>query len=138
MDISSNEYKNQYHYFYRFTDLELIYLEDGETVYLNPNIIFPVKKVKFNFAYYFNSDGLVNFVATSNIVNSDVIGVLNRYSLTNNAGDVISADSLKESNSISFVFKDVQQISGLSIKLIKLLNVTLTDADITIHIEFLG
>ena len=130
------DYKRQYH----FTQNIDLGTSQNSTVYVPACVSFPVKKIKFNFAYYISANIPTLYLVTSTRVNNEVVGSLGKYIYTDGAGVDHMADQLSEQNVIYHVFDQPQQFNGtipLTFQQI-IPGVVINSANIVSHIEFLG
>lgn len=100
---------------------------------------FPVKQVRINFAYRFKANNDVIFVVSSNIVDYEVVGVLNKYSYYSGI-DTYTADGLSNDNQISFIFKEPRILTGAYDFVFKqkIAGVTISAGYVLVHLEFIG
>lgn len=131
-------YRNQLHTFTTLTT----FTSGDNSISINPPS-FPVKEIRFDFAYNFKSTSYASILATADIANNELIGCMNNLNYVFNDGkaDVyVFNDGLRNSKAISYiapipikvppgiVFNFKNQISPSVI----------SDCVIVIHLEFLG
>lgn len=78
---------------------------------ININCPFLVKRIKFDFAYHIGATYLTNIAVSSNIVNNEIVGVLNNFSLLEN-NNYHYVDGFSFDKTFEFVFQDPKTISG--------------------------
>lgn len=66
---------------------------------------FPVKKIKFKFAYILTSDSITSYLVTCDLIPEIAIGSISTFARISGA-NVVLQDGFKEDNSFSWEFKD--------------------------------
>lgn len=142
MSTDYKTYSNQQHLFYSF-ERKADYLDQ---LYVNVNQLpsFPVKEIKFDFAYSFTSNNVAQILVTADLANSELVGSLTNFSYVYNDGKddlQVYSDGFKASKCISFIPKDPIKIPGMiAFNFQNLIGTTTLSGSFvcTIHIEFLG
>jgi len=101
-------------------------------------IPFMVKRVKFNFSYYFKSDINVNFLVTSDLVYNDVVGNLNKFAIYSAVPQAYTIGTLTSDTIIEYVFKEPRQVNGTyNFKFTEQNGATIVSGTVLLHCEFL-
>lgn len=111
-----------------------------QTFQMSTPVSFPVKKIKFKFAYGIVADALVNYIASTTIEDTEIVGSLGKYVFTDGFGALYFADSLSEQTAISHIYPLPKRINGnISITFQQILaGAIITSARVFVLIEFLG
>lgn len=97
-----------------------------------------VKRVKFNFSYYFKSDINVNFLVTSDLVYNDVVGNLNKFAIYSAVPQAYTIGTLTSDTIIEYVFKEPRQVNGTyNFKFTEQNGATIVSGTVLLHCEFL-
>lgn len=133
----SDDRYNYQHYDSAFFNLGT---SQNATVKFPTNVGFPVKKIKFKFAYAIVADVLVNYIVSTSIEDTEIVGSLGKYVYTDATPLLYFADSLSEQTAISHIYPLPKKIAGdISINFEQILpGATITSARVFVLIEYLG
>ena len=130
------EYTKQYH---KYQSLNLG-TSDNITTQVQAYCPFPVKKIKFNFAYVISSADVPLYIITCDATNNDVVGVMNKYAFTDGANHLWFIENFKQTNVFEYIFRDpIQLANGINFTFDNqlILNQTISN-NVVVHIECLG
>ena len=85
---------------------------DNISLPIQANCPFPIKKIKFNFAYAIKSVTVPIYTITSDIVNNDIVGVQNNYAFTDANGNLWYVDPFKQDGVFEYIFRDPIMLNG--------------------------
>lgn len=140
----SEDYKSKKHFFQSY---DLYALAGGVVQPINSisvpfqcNVPFPVKEVRFSFAYGISADSLVMYIVSTDMVQSDVIGSLNNYAFTDAGGLAYYIEGFKKDKEMQYIFKEPRQVqNSISINFSNMQQLANISAmNVTVHGEFLG
>lgn len=101
--------------------------------------VFPVKEIRFSWAYNISSEVGLNMLVTADITNNDIVGNFAQFQYEDGAGNYWYADGIKKANTFSYIFREARQVQG---SILFTFNDTtasvLNLGNITCHMEFLG
>ncbi len=108
---------------------------------INIPCLFPVKEIRFNFAYSItSSNNNIMIQVNSNAANGEVVGILNKFGQATVAPTWNIRDGLTTSTQYCHIFKDPIQLNGdYTLTFTNLLTpITITSGTVLAHIELLN
>lgn len=134
VEIKESRPIQQKHLFQQYSILS------DSTVSFNVFCGFPVKEARFNFAYEMISpDNNIMIVVSSDLVNGETVGVLNKFSQIDGNIDWVIRQDLSETTVFSHIFKDPIMVpNSITLTFRNLTNATITTGTVLAHLELLS
>lgn len=134
-----NEYKVQKHIFKIFSAAEIDAVIANGKVNASVNVNFIVRKLRINWSYFINANGLVNILVSSPMLNNDVVGNFGKFAYDDGAGNIWSSDSFRDTNTLEFIFNEPKYFSNeIEFDFAEYIGSAIAEAGIVLHMEFLG
>jgi hypothetical protein len=136
--MSEFKYSKQYHYYHVFTAAENTAVAANGEVCCDARCPFVAKKIKINFSYSISASSVINYIVTADVVGGDIVASLCKFQYNGGANLIWAADSFKQDNVFSYIFREPQQVGSITFRFNELVGANTIVPKVVVHVEFLG